>query len=91
MAARERNNGLLGFLVLFLLVLEHPFASYGAEKEGFDILAKVVADTKVASLRRFQEDVREVQTGFECGILLEDFVGFQVGDVLEFYHVERAN
>jgi translation initiation factor IF-2 len=51
----------------------------------------VVTDTKVASLRRFQEDVREVQTGFECGILLEDFAGFEVGDVLEFYRVERAN
>jgi len=52
---------------------------------------EVVTDTKVASLRRFQEDVREVQTGFECGILLEDFAGFQVGDILEFYRVERAN
>jgi translation initiation factor IF-2 len=52
---------------------------------------EVVKDTKVQSLRRFQEDVREVQTGFECGILLEDFAGFEVGDVLEFYRVERAN
>ena len=52
---------------------------------------EVVIDTKIASLRRFQEDVREVQTGFECGIMLEDFAGFQVGDILEFYRVERAN
>ena len=52
---------------------------------------EVVIDTKVASLKRFQEDVREVQTGFECGIMLEDFAGFQVGDILEFYRVERAN
>jgi translation initiation factor IF-2 len=52
---------------------------------------EVVKDTKVQSLRRFQEDVREVQTGFECGILLEDFASFEVGDVLEFYRVERAN
>jgi translation initiation factor IF-2 len=52
---------------------------------------EVVTDTKVASLKRFQEDAREVQTGFECGIMLEDFAGFQVGDTLEFYRVERAN
>ncbi len=48
-----------------------------------------LADTKVSSLRRFQEDVREVQTGFECGISLEDFDDFQEGDVLEFYRLER--
>ena len=48
-----------------------------------------LADTKVESLRRFQEDVREVQTGFECGITVEDFSDFQEGDVLEFYHVEQ--
>jgi translation initiation factor IF-2 len=52
---------------------------------------EVVVDTKVASLKRFQDDVREVQTGFECGIMLEDFAGFEVGDTLEFYRVERAN
>ncbi len=52
---------------------------------------EVVKDTKVQSLRRFQEDVREVQNSFECGILLEDFAGFEVGDILEFYRVERAN
>jgi translation initiation factor IF-2 len=51
----------------------------------------VVIDTKVASLKRFQEDAREVQTGFECGIMLENFLGFQVGDIIEFYRVERAN
>jgi translation initiation factor IF-2 len=48
-----------------------------------------LADTKVASLRRFQEDVREVQTGFECGVSLENFNAFQEGDVIEFYRRER--
>ena len=58
-------------------------------------LARVVrgeerlADTKVSSLRRFQEDVREVQTGFECGVMLEGFAEFQEGDVLELYRRER--
>jgi translation initiation factor IF-2 len=50
---------------------------------------EVLADTSVASLRRFQDDVRDVQTGFECGVVLEGFSDFQQGDVLELYHRER--
>ncbi len=50
-----------------------------------------IIDSKVATLRRFQEDAREVQTGFECGIVLENFTEFQQGDVIEFYHRERDN
>ncbi len=48
-----------------------------------------VTDSKFASLRRFQEDVREVQTGFECGLMLENFADFQVGDIVEVYRRER--
>ena len=48
-----------------------------------------LADTKVESLRRFQEDVRDVQSGFECGVTVEDFHDFQEGDVLELYRRER--
>jgi translation initiation factor IF-2 len=48
-----------------------------------------VADSKFSSLRRFQEDVREVETGFECGAVLENFSDFQVGDVIETYRRER--
>lgn len=51
---------------------------------------QVLADTKIAALRRFQEDAREVQTGFECGITLDDFTDFQEGDVLEFYRRELS-
>jgi translation initiation factor IF-2 len=50
---------------------------------------EVIADTKVSSLRRFQEDVREVQANFECGIMLEGFTDFQEGDILEVYRRER--
>jgi translation initiation factor IF-2 len=46
---------------------------------------KTVADTTVTSLRRFKDDVREVATGFECGIGLKDYHDFQTGDVLESY------
>jgi translation initiation factor IF-2 len=44
-----------------------------------------VYDGKVSSLKRFTEDVREVDAGFECGIGLEGFSDFQEGDVIEFY------
>jgi len=49
----------------------------------------VIADTKIATLKRFQDDVREVQTNFECGIQLEGFESFEEGDVIEFYRRER--
>ena len=51
---------------------------------------ETLADTRCASLKRFQEDVREVQTGYECGIQLESFDAIKEGDILEFYHRERA-
>ena len=39
----------------------------------------------IASLRRFKDDVREVQAGFECGIGLSDFQDLKPGDVIETY------
>jgi translation initiation factor IF-2 len=48
-----------------------------------------VVDTKISSLRRFQDDVREVQGGQECGIMLEDFEAFEKADVIEVYRRER--
>jgi translation initiation factor IF-2 len=48
-----------------------------------------VYDGRVASLKRFTEDVREVNTGFECGVGLENFSDFQEGDVIEFYTKEQ--
>jgi translation initiation factor IF-2 len=52
---------------------------------------KVLSDTTVTSLRRFKDDVREVATGFECGIGLRDFNDFQTGDVLEFYQKKQQS
>jgi translation initiation factor IF-2 len=46
---------------------------------------EVVHQSKVASLRRFKDDVSEVKSGFECGIGVADFPGIQEGDVLEFF------
>ena len=50
-----------------------------------------VADTSCGGLRRFQDDVREVQQGFECGVVLERYDAFEEGDLLEFYHQQRVN
>jgi len=46
---------------------------------------------KVASLKRFTEDVREVAAGYECGISLENFEDFQQGDIIECYTKERVS
>jgi translation initiation factor IF-2 len=50
-----------------------------------------IADTRCAGLRRFQDDVREVQSGYECGVFLDGFDAIREGDILEFYHRERTN
>lgn len=50
----------------------------------------VIYDSKIASLKRFKEDVREVQSGFECGILIENFNDIKVGDILEVYQKEEV-
>ena len=49
----------------------------------------IIADDTVASLRRFQDDVKEVLTGFECGLTLEKYVDIKEGDVLEAYKMEE--
>jgi translation initiation factor IF-2 len=45
----------------------------------------VIYDTTVASLRRFNEDAREVSAGYECGIVLANFQDLKEGDILETY------
>jgi len=49
----------------------------------------VVYETTIASLKRFKDDVREVQEGFECGILLEGFNDVKEGDVLEAFETQE--
>ena len=49
-----------------------------------------VYDGKVESLRRGKDDVREVLTGYECGIVLEDFSDYEVGDIIEAFSQERV-
>jgi len=50
----------------------------------------VVYDGEVQSLRRFNEDAREVASGFECGIVLRDFADVKEGDVLEAYATRKV-
>jgi translation initiation factor IF-2 len=55
--------------------------------------SRVIADTTIEGLKRFNEDAREVQSGYECGITLRNWQDIQEGDVLEVYgtrKVERA-
>jgi translation initiation factor IF-2 len=47
----------------------------------------VVFDGTIASLKRFKEDVREVEQGFECGIGLEGFNDIKSGDTIEAYTI----
>ncbi|HEU0073098.1 MAG TPA: translation initiation factor IF-2 [Dehalococcoidia bacterium] len=50
-----------------------------------------LASVTCSGLKRFQDDVREVQNNFECGVSLDGFDDYKEGDILEFYHKERTN
>ncbi|OGW23986.1 MAG: translation initiation factor IF-2, partial [Nitrospirae bacterium GWC2_42_7] len=49
----------------------------------------VVYEGKIGTLRRFKDDVKEVQAGYECGILLENYNDIKVGDIMENYIIEK--
>ena len=49
----------------------------------------IVADDKLSSLKRFKDDVREVASGYECGMTMEKFNDIKEGDILEAYLVEE--
>lgn len=49
----------------------------------------VVFQGKLSSLRRFKDDVREVQQGYECGIGIENFNDIKTGDILEVYAIDK--
>jgi translation initiation factor IF-2 len=49
----------------------------------------VIYDGKISSLRRFKDDVKEVQTGYECGIGIENFNDIKLGDTIECYFTEE--
>ena len=50
----------------------------------------VIYESKLSSLKRFKEDAKEVLTGFECGIMVENFNDLKIGDVIENYIKEEV-
>ena len=51
----------------------------------------VIHEGELASLRRFKDDVKEVASGYECGMQVEKFNGIKVGDVIECFVMEQIN
>lgn len=51
--------------------------------------SQAVFEGKLSSLKRFKDDVREVQEGFECGMSFSGFEDFQDGDLIEAYEIEK--
>ena len=51
---------------------------------------KLIYEGKVSSLKRFKEDVKEVNTGFECGIGVEKFNDIKLKDILEFFTLKEV-
>jgi len=50
----------------------------------------VLHEGNVTTLKHLQDDVREVKTGFDCGISTKGFDNFEVGDIIEAYIVEKV-
>jgi translation initiation factor IF-2 len=50
---------------------------------------KIVYEGKLGSLKRFKDDAKEVASGFECGIGIENFNDIKVGDVIEAFVKEE--
>ncbi len=51
---------------------------------------ETLVESTVSSLKRFKDDAKEVAAGYECGVGVKDFNDFKVGDVLEFYKMEKS-
>jgi translation initiation factor IF-2 len=50
----------------------------------------VIWTGRIGSLRRFKDNVQEVEEGLECGIVLEGYADVKVGDVLEFFRTKQV-
>ena len=51
---------------------------------------EIVHEGKISTLKRFKDDANEVRAGLECGIKLDDFNGYQPGDVIECYEIQKV-
>jgi translation initiation factor IF-2 len=70
------------------------FVSDGIVKRGAFVRvlrdSSVMYEGKVGSLRRFKEDVRQVQSGYECGMSVDSFNDVKVGDSIDIYEIEEV-
>jgi translation initiation factor IF-2 len=82
------------FRVSRLGTIAGSYVTHGVVRRGARVRVvrdgTVVIETSIAQLKRFKDDVREVQEGFECGILLEGFNDVKEGDVLEVYELREV-
>ena len=51
---------------------------------------QVIHDSNISSLKRFKDDIKEATAGYECGVGVEGFKDFKIGDILEFYRKEKT-
>jgi translation initiation factor IF-2 len=59
-------------------------------RDGVVVYPPADRNVGLDSLKRFKEDVREVQQGFECGIKISGYDDIKVGDVIEAYRIEQV-
>ena len=51
---------------------------------------EIIHEGRIGTLKRFKDDANEVRAGLECGIKLDDFNGYQAGDVIEVYEIQKV-
>jgi len=51
---------------------------------------KLLLESRITSLRRFKDDVKEVTQGYECGVMVKDYTDVQEDDVIEAYRIEKV-
>jgi translation initiation factor IF-2 len=82
------------FRVSRLGTIAGSYVTSGSVRRGASVRVvrdgTVVIETKIAQLKRFKDDVREVDEGYECGILLDGFNDVKEGDVLEVYETRQV-
>ena len=82
------------FRVSRLGVIAGSYVTTGVVRRGAQVRVvrdgTVIYETTIAQLKRFKDDAREVQEGFECGILLANFNDQKEGDILEVYETRQV-
>ena len=94
----EREDGRIAVRAIFRLgrrnAIAGAYVTAGSVKR--DSLIRVfrkgeqLHESKITSLKRFDNDVADVNSGFECGIMIDGFTAFEEGDEMVAYHMERT-